>query len=749
MGLALWLGAAGAGLLSWWLFALLLAFIALSLWKINLHTWLLLVAILAGALSLGVREYSLRHSIATSLISRHTSISLEAIVRSDPAITTPKVVGNNRRAAQTTFLIMSEEITSGSQGMSADLPFRVVTATQVHFIPGDGIHLAGKIVASTEKNVAGLIVVKGSIELRQHAPIAQQLAAHIRMKFALACARIRGNAGALIPGLVLGDTSLESPSLIANMKRTGLTHLTAVSGENFAIISSFLMSYLSGLIRPLRGRLVVVAIVLAGFILIVRPSPSVLRAAVMSGVLLIAHARGERRSALPSLGLAIALLIIVNPFLAIDPGFALSVSATAGILILHGPLDRLIAPMITSSKVRELVVIPLAATIFCLPIIVALSGQISPQSIPANILASLALAPITIIGFLAALLASISSLLTHLLLLPLGLISSWISWVADFFSRFPVLTVPHSYWGAGLILTVVLLRKYWRRLMALLILFLLATSFLNSSWPGSDWLMAICDVGQGDGFAIHLAKDRAIVVDSGPDPKLIDSCLSRLGVREIPLLILTHFHADHVGGLSGIIHGRHIDSYWISSDHQPAREYATSMAALSPLIAREVFAGENFTLSSQYGPVQIDVLSPNPSLISRNAHQGGSDINNSSIAALITIDGLRIFAAGDIEPETQGEILRDFGIKPVDILKVAHHGSSHQDPELERALRPRIALISVGVGNPYGHPSLATIGRLGQLGARTYRTDLDGAISLAPSLRIRALKRDRWKISWG
>ena len=747
------MGAALAGLLPWRLWAILLTVAVVAIWRVQVHVWLLIGAVLVGSLSMGVREYSLAHSFAQQMIRSHSAATFQAVVRSDPTVIAPKVIGSNRRQGGESFLAVSTEITGGGGTSNVHLPLRILLSSTQKFIPGEIIAGSGRLIATSEKKVAALLIVKGSVRSIRRAPLVQRAAWRIRNKFAAQCSRIFGNAGALIPGLVLGDTSLESPTLIAQMRRSGLTHLTAVSGENFAIISSFLLSYLSWLIRSLRLRIFVVALVLAGFIEIVRPSPSVLRAAVMSGVLLIAHARGQRHSALPALGLAIALLLLINPFLAIDPGFALSVSATAGILLLQKPLDERLVSIVRVARWRELIVIPLAATIFCLPIIVAISGQISPLSIPANILASLAVAPVTIIGFLAALVATISPPLAHLLLVPLGPISGWISWVAATFSHFPVIQLPHSYLGAFVILLALLLRRWWRRLFLALTLLLLATSWISSAWPGSNWLMAVCDVGQGDGFAIHLAKDQALVIDSGPDPRLMDSCLSLLGVRDIPLAILTHFHADHVGGVSALTNHRTLHAYWISSDHQPTSEYQSVLQALAPVVPIEVSAGERFTIGSQYGPVIIEILSPEAGTGNSLVHQTGSDINNSSIAAIITIAGLRIFAAGDIEPQRQAEILATYRGGPVDILKVAHHGSSHQDPELEKLLRPKVAVISVGLGNPYGHPSPATIARLHNLGARTFRTDLDGAISIDSSLRIRTIKsgskRDWWKISWG
>ena len=163
-----------------------------------------------------------------------------------------------------------------------------------------------------------------------------------------------------------------------------------------------------------------------------------------------------------------------------------------------------------------------------------------------------------------------------------------------------------------------------------------------------------------------------------------------------------------------------------------------------------VHQGSEVEFDSPRGRVNIKVLWPR--LVPENfaALPGdGSSINNSSVALVITIGKLRIFDPGDLEPPAQEALLNSNQLNQVDILKVAHHGSAYQFLPLLDRLHPKLALISVGVGNSYGHPAPSTIAALTSRGIRVRRTDLDGAISVDSALRIRTKKNDWWNISWG
>ncbi|NUR62052.1 MAG: MBL fold metallo-hydrolase, partial [Catenulispora sp.] len=304
-------------------------------------------------------------------------------------------------------------------------------------------------------------------------------------------------------------------------------------------------------------------------------------------------------------------------------------------------------------------------------------------------------------------------------------------------------------------------RRHLASLAATALLLVSATATLlilrghNAPWPPPDWLFAACDVGQGDALALAAGPAAAVVVDTGPDPAKADSCLTSLGVRKVPLLLLTHFHADHVDGVPGVLRDRAVTEIETTDDPDPPRgatEVAT-WAHSAGIPTSQATAGER----REYGPLSWDVLWPDPSVSPQPAkpeksrskstkskshahsHAGthgggeeGSGPNNSSVVLAVLIatrDGpVRVLLTGDIEPPAQQAVLAAHPDLAADILKVPHHGSAHQDPDLFAAVHPRVAVVSVGAGNTYGHPAPRTLDLAAGAGARVFRTDRDGQI---------------------
>jgi len=718
IALSLWVGALAAGLIGPW-GALLAPLAFIKRWR-----WAVTVALLGAALFL-LRVHEVH---ADPLESKSVGVFV-ATLNSSFSPTHQRVNGSYLSAKE--FSAAATLTTFGQY--STHIPVRLISKSFFNGTTSEVVAGSGRIISATDQSLGGVLLAQSLRSIRP-ANIAQRFAAKFRSNFLAVASKFQGDSSALIPGMVLGDTSLQSDGFTQSMQRAGLTHLTAVSGENFAIIALFTLALLKRAIPRRFGlRYLLLAAILICFVVVVGPSPSVLRASVMTSTLVLGKVRGVRSHSLNSLALAVAILLILNPFQAKSFGFALSVAATAGIIIFAEPLER---------KLPQVIAIPLAATIACTPIIVLLSGQLSWSSLPANILASIAVTPVTILGLISALFANVSVTLGEVIFSGTQPFAWWITAVARVAASNTLLYLPKTVIGAAIpIAFAVAIIKKKRWLIYLLILAVAAAIFTpRSFWPGEHWLLVNCDVGQGDGLVLRTAKHSAIVIDVGPDPDLMDACLQRLHINQIPLLILTHFHADHVTGLAKVLRGRSVGKIWVSHFHEPLSEYAIVMSQLRGRQVERVTPGESFTV----GPADIEVLASGDG--STMAPVTGTTINNSSIAVIIKEGAFSLFAGGDIEPEAQELILASHRVSKVDVLKVSHHGSRNQYLPLLDALAPKVAFISVGKGNMYGHPSPTLLRELAKQGVKTYRTDLDGALALDASLHERSLKVQWWSV---
>lgn len=681
-------------------------------------------------------------SLASSQISRFfmQSATITAEVVTDPSKTS---------TGSYSFIARAVLVNNSSIHYKLRVPIRVMTSKQsiTTLLPGQRFSAQGRIVASKEARVAALVVIKDDIEIQtQPSRWASALGA---IRLGLRSFSGDGNAGALIPGMVLGDTSKQSVEFKNSMRRSGLTHLVAVSGANFALVSAFVLWMMQFLFARMKFRLSATAISLIAFIALVRPSPSVLRAAAMAAVLLVAQGTKKGRDSLPALGFAMAAVVVVDPWQARDAGFALSVLATAG-LLLFAPVIIEKLSIHLPGKLAQALAPPIAATVFCSPIIVALSGYLAPMSVIANLLAAPFVAPITIVGFIAALFSPFAPLVSTVLIWFIRFPAEAIALIAHWASTFPVLTLRTGKIGfliiAGFILASWLFKKWFKHIIVFTLIILTSITWIQR-WPGGDWQVANCDIGQGDSMVINLGNHQGIVIDVGPDAVAEDRCLKALGINEIPLLILSHFHADHVAGLTGAIKNRAVGQVWVSVNSAPLTESAKAQAALKGVEMIKAVRG----MSARVGPLTIRVLWPTLSATSFEEMPGdGSQINNSSIATLITSDAFSLFAGGDLEPPVQEILVKDVG--PVDIYKVSHHGSRYQDLAFMRALHPRISIISVGAGNTYGHPAVQTLEALARLGSEVLRTDIDGAIAVQVRNHQFTVRRAKGRfnlIRWG
>jgi len=560
----------------------------------------------------------------------------------------------------------------------------------------------------------------------------------------------------LLPGIVLGDTGQLDPQLGEDMRTVSLTHTTAVSGTHFAIIAATVIGLLSalGLPRPVRAGVTTVA--MAGFVLLVHPDPSVLRAAAMGLIGMSALLLGRPSRALAALGTAVVVLLVLDPWLARSYGFALSVLATAGLVLGAQPLARGLAAVLPQWLARA-VAIPIAAQLACAPVIVLLNPAVATFAVPANLLSAAALVPATVCGVAAALLAPWWSAGAWWLVQPAAWACWWIAQVAHVCAGLPGASIPWAGGPGGAVAlalvtaTIVTIaatmrripRLIWRQLgIGTLCLALvlspparrLLLAWSPDGWPPPGWRIAVCDVGQGDATVVRTGPGSAIVIDVGPPGTAADRCLTALGVTRIPLLVLSHYHLDHVGGLAAVLAGRRVGEVLATPFAHPAEQERMVAATLAAhhLTLREVDATRAPT-SGTVGDVAWRVLWPAAPASGAGSDVDGTPINNASLVLLITAPELSLLALGDIETESQDALAEQLESehvrRPAELVKVAHHGSARQSRALAALLDPDVAVISVGAGNEYGHPASSTVDLYRNGGAVVLRTDHCGSMA--------------------
>lgn len=555
----------------------------------------------------------------------------------------------------------------------------------------------------------------------------------LRTGFADAAGALGGDGGALVPGLAIGDTSAVDETLDAAMKASSLSHLTAVSGANCAIVTAaaFALAALLGL--PRLARVAVALVALAGFVVLVTPEASVVRAATMAIVVLVAVAAGRPGGGVAALSLAVVVLLAIDPWYSRDYGFALSVFATAGLLLLARPLSEALAHWMPL-PIAAVIGVPLAAQLACQPVLVLLDPALALYGVPANLLAAPAAPLGTVVGLIGCLLLPVLPSVGFACLQFAWLPASWIALLARAASALPAARLEWLPDAPGaLLLTACTAIGLWlllgsrrqRRLRGIAAAALIVAvavpvglfagrPLIGAASRPSDWDVAACDIGQGDAVLLRSGGVTALI-DTGPDPGALSRCLTLLGISRIDLLVLTHWDADHVGGVPAAV--GLVDTVV----HGPL-DGVRSTRALDPLVAAgaepvEVVAGFGGTL----GDARWRVVWPK-----RNAQPG----NDASVVLDVATPEYRGVFLGDLGEEAQARMLRSAALGRVDLVKVAHHGSADQSERLYDELGATVGVIGVGADNGYGHPTDRLLDLLRANGTAVVRTDRSGTALL-------------------
>ncbi|MFF4882788.1 ComEC/Rec2 family competence protein [Streptomyces nigra] len=735
-----------------------------------------LVCVAAAAVSAGLHGADLRRGPLPGLAARYATIIAEAEITSDPRLVRPRVRGP--APAPTAVLIEADvrrvETRDGATMVTRTPVLMVVDVERrrssssassagdrpspwLALLPSTRVRVTARVVPPADGgDIAAVLRVRDPEvpEVVGEPSAAQRLAGRLRAGLREATDGLAPDARALLPGLVVGDTARITPELDEAFKETDLAHTLAVSGSNLTIILVLLVGP-PGLAQrverrglaprlgiSLRTTALLGGALTLGFVIVCRPDPSVLRAAACGAVALLALATGRRRSLIPALATAVLLLVLYDPWLSRSYGFLLSVLATGALLTLAPRWSAALRARRVPPRLAEALAAAAAAQALCAPVVAVLSARVSLVAVPCNLLVEFAIAPATVLGFAALATAPWTMPVAKALAWCAGWPAGWIAGVARTGAALPGAGVdwPGSWTGAALLaLATVALLLAGRRLLrhpwwcgACGVLLLLAVvqppplTRVVTGWPPPGWRFAMCDVGQGDATVLAAGAGTGVVVDAGPDPVLVDRCLRTLGITRIPLVVLTHFHADHVAGLPGVLRGRQVGAIETTAYQEPVdqAEFVRREAAARGVSVTRAAAGEE----RRTGGLSWRVVWPpaDPTVVPEGP-------NDASVALLVRSAGLRLLLLGDLEPPAQRALLRSPAgplLGGVDVLKVAHHGSAYQDPGLLSRAAPRLALISAGADNTYGHPAPGTVAALRAMGAVVLSTDRDGALAV-------------------
>lgn len=554
------------------------------------------------------------------------------------------------------------------------------------------------------------------------------------------CARtfLPGDQGALMLGILLGDTADISSDLTAAFQRTGLTHILAVSGMNVAVLvlsTLFLLGLLPAA-RPFRYAGVLVVLIyyaaLTGF------EPSVMRATLMATVGLGAVAFGRRRDLITALAVAAFLLLMYDPQLIRMAGFQLSFAATLAIIVLMPVLDRLLE--IVPGKVRNQVNICLAAQLGVVPLLAYHFRQFSAVAPLANVLVVPATYPVLILGMIMPAAASLSYQLGRLASEVAGPLLAHMIAVTRALSNLPVASISLTAPSGPLVVGyyVVLAGVFWwlwhtKKRASLALIAIVALSFavvvvgceVGQGTPPSRLRVTFLDVGQGDATLIQTPEGQTLVVDGGDTSAGALATIQSLGVRKIDLLILSHPHADHVGGLGAIVSSVPVERVLDGGQPHTSRLYRELLQGIEGKGIRyqRARSGQAFKVGPK---LKMELLAPTEPFLSGTR----SDLNNNSVVARVTYGQFVVLLVGDIEKPAERRLVASGADLTATVLKVPHHGSSGAgDAAFLEAVSPEVAIISVGE-NDFGHPSRTTLRRLASVGARVYRTDQRGHVTI-------------------
>ncbi|HEX8100313.1 MAG TPA: ComEC/Rec2 family competence protein [Actinomycetota bacterium] len=539
----------------------------------------------------------------------------------------------------------------------------------------------------------------------------------------------------LLMGLSLGDTSRLDPQVEEGFRATGLSHLTAVSGENLVMFLAPILGF--GVLLRLgpKATLGLGAAATGFFVLLTGGEPSVLRAAAMAWLAMTGIYLGRPRSPPAIMGGAVLILLALNPTLVHSIGFQLSVAATAGMAMLAAPLAE------RMQFIPRWVALPAATTMAAqagvTPLLLYHFGVVPTVTVIANVLAFPSVGPAMILGLTAACLGLVSRslgwMVAALAKVPLHYLQGLAHWLAR--SPLPIATSSGSHvWVLVVGIAAVLGSAWWlrsggripRAAIPLGVAFVVVFTWSGALRAGPPHFLTVTffDVGQGDAALVRSPEGASILIDGGPDEQEVARKLAALGIRRIDLLVATHPHADHVAGLPSVL-ARFAVTLAVDPGcfgDSPFYQHFLRAIRAAGVPFRHPAPGSVLAV----GNMRLEFLGPD-----RCFKGTDSDPNNDSLVFRLTYGPASILFPGDAEQPAQETIVqRRPSALTADVLKVAHHGGDTSLDDFVAAVHARLAVVSVGP-NRYGHPVPSVLAELRALGMRVFRTDLSGDVTVA------------------
>ncbi len=550
----------------------------------------------------------------------------------------------------------------------------------------------------------------------------------------------------ILTALILGEKSFVDEDLRQSFAKTGVIHVLAVSGLHVGYVLLVLSLITTFLRIPWGWNRVFIIFGLILFCLITGLKPSVMRASLMAALFLLSPVLNRSSNSWNIIGVASVLLLIVNPLSILDLGFLLSFSAVISIIYFYNyfetHLPNWINPTHYSHPVPKFIIglffVSISAQIGTLPITAFTFGQIPIISSIANIFI------VPLIGILVAIGFSILGFYWIPYLGDWLGESAWsVQWVikniAHFFASIPFATIQVSSIDLSdisiyiLLTTTILILFHQAYRKYAIITFILTLNIIvwrSAIRPMNTTDIIFLDVGQGDAALIRFPNDQTMLIDAGyrsrredMGERVVVPVLNHFGMDKINWLVMSHPHSDHIGGIESIVQQVKVDTVLDTYIDYHSWTYKNLLTLFDKNKITRVIPESG---DIQYISPNIKLYFFSPDSIYASSQ---SNVNNASIVFSLTIQDISILFTGDLEMEGDHVISQFGSLLTSDILKVAHHGSiTSTTSELLNKIHPKYAVVSVGEGNKFRHPSSIVMDRLKSYNIQINRTDQSGAI---------------------